>query len=95
MLVLPQIELSRYGKERYMLHNGSNRYFVINEDSYALINILKEAQDFEEAFRQYTISNDDFESVTEFEDHVREIFSGKQILVDGNDKIHKQKNMST
>lgn len=56
-----------------------------------LINILKEARDFEEAFRQYNISNDDFGSAIEFEDHVREIFSGKQILVDGNDKARKQK----
>jgi len=91
MLVSQQIELSKYGKESYMLHNGSNRYFVINEDSYALISILKEAKDFEEAFLLYNVSNADIDSASEFEEHVREIFNGKQILLDGDEVVHKQK----
>jgi len=81
MLVSPHIEFSEYDKENYMLHNGRSRYFIINEDSYDLIQILQEARDFRHAYDLYCDTNDDITSASEFEHHVKQLFSGKGILL--------------
>lgn len=80
MLISPQVELAEYDDESYILHNGRERYFVINRDSYDLITILRESWDFDEAFRTYCLSNDDIPSLADFESHVKQLFRNKGIL---------------
>ncbi len=81
MLLSPNIEISKYGDDKYILHNGKKRYFVINEELYQLVGVLKEANSLDEAYEAYIYTRGGIsQTFADFRNNVEESLKGKDIL---------------
>lgn len=53
MLVNQKIKLNEYDKNLYVINTEADRYYIVNENSYRLFNLLKKSETWEEALQQF------------------------------------------
>ena len=91
MLLSPNIEITKYGNDKYILHNGKKRYFVINEELYQLVEVLKEANSLDEAYEAFIYKRGAFQTFADFRNNVEESLKGKDILASDTASSNKTK----
>lgn len=93
MLLSSNIEISKYDDDKYILHNGKKRYFIINEELYELVGVLKEANSLDEAYEAYISQTGISQTFADFQHNIDEFLKGKDILTSdeaGQDKVRKR-----
>jgi len=80
MILSSNIEISKYDDDKYILHNGKKRYFVINEELYQLVGVLKDANTLEDAYKKYVYQTGIAQTFDDFQDDINVFLKGKEIL---------------
>lgn len=80
MILNDNIELNKYDTGQYVISTEAERYFIINEKSFHLINLLKSSNTWEEAFSIFQKDYDANIDADSFKNLVYDKFGSKGII---------------